>query len=300
VQARRQHPRQQVAAHEPTQHGKEAHPQTGGEVRTTNAVGAARPAEFVGAKDLCLRRFRFEGVHREWRQIQPAEEVMHHGVADQHDVFQPVSGNAGVGQQVLDQPPDLFANQPDEFRLNASVHRRLDAAHDVGPVSRLGVQRCPHRQNSARLQIQQLGRQRGGSEIDRHAKAFPRGDVERCVVGEDRGFPLGQIQHQIPQHMRLARKSPPLGQFIRGEQPGVVGGHRQLAGYDLDPASTAPTSPAARKLDALVEEHVLEWAPGHDPHVATVRLQRDENVRLRGMVLVHTGPGFSAPTMEPS
>ncbi len=77
----------------------------------------------------------------------------------------------GGKHQLVNQATDLLANEVAKLTAAAFRHGVVDAAHNVSPKTCLGVKRRPHSQHPARGEVKQLGHQRGGSQVNRHAQA---------------------------------------------------------------------------------------------------------------------------------
>ena len=232
IKARGNHAGQQVAAHEAAEAGQELH------------LGA--PAELPGA-EAALPEFGGEERHgRQGLHAEAAKEVVHGGVAHNQHLFQGAA--AGRPRQHLAQsPPDhdgQFTGVPQVV---------LYAAHDVGAVPRLGVERRLDGQHRARRQIHQLRHQRGGAEVDGRAQTVARFERRLAIVREHRQRPLLHFDHDALARLGAAGQTPALGEFRLGQ--GLPHGRRDgnVAGKDADLAPATGALPAARELDAQFE-----------------------------------------------
>ena len=95
----------------------------------------------------------------------------------------------------------------------AAAEGELHAAHDVGAVLHLRVERRPHPQDVGGAQIQQLRHDGGGPDIHGHAVAGPRRKGERRIVSQDGGFPLRDLERDVGLGIRVARQPPPVRKF---------------------------------------------------------------------------------------
>ena len=181
TEVRGQNAGQNIAAHEPAQAREKTHARLAGEL----------PPQIPGAESLEAELLRLERVPRERLNIQPAEKVVHHGVAHHHYIRDFPFRNLGGKHQLLDQASDLLANQIAELLRAAFRHGKLHAAHDVGPKARLGVERRAHRQHAAGAEVKQLGDQRGGSQVHRHAQAGARLERQRASHPPGWRHPIG-------------------------------------------------------------------------------------------------------------
>jgi hypothetical protein len=115
----------------------------------------------------------------------------------------------------------LFANQGLQCSLATLSNGELDAAHNVGSVPCLRVQGSSHRQDFARLEVQQLGGDRGGSKVDRDTEPWAWDELKTRFVGQNCGIPLRQFEFEIGLGMRAAGQAPALFQ-LGCAQPGSI------------------------------------------------------------------------------
>ena len=191
----------------------------------------------------------FGGEERHRRQrldAEAAKKVVHGGVARYEYLFQ--SAVAGQPRQHL---PESLSDHGGQFAGTPQVV--LDAAHDVGAMPRLGVERRFDGQHLARREIHYLRHQRGGAQVDGRAETIARFERRRLLVREHRQRPLVHFHHDALARLGAAGQAPALGEFRLGQ--GLPHGRRDgdVAGKDADLAPAAGALAAARELDAQFE-----------------------------------------------
>ena len=179
--------------------------------------------------------------------------MVHGGVARNQHLFEGAA--AGQARQHL---AESLADHGGQFAGVPQVV--LDAAHDVGAVPRLGVERRFDGQHLARREIHQLRHQRGGAEVDGRAEARARFERRRLLIGEHRQRPLVHFHHDALARLGAAGQAPALGELRLGQ--GLPHGCRDgnVAGKDADLAPATGALAAARELDAQFEKAVGQAA----------------------------------------
>src|ERR1039458_1799917 len=110
----------------------------------------------MGAEFFQSHSWRFERIMRERPGIHSAEEMMHYGIAYDDDIANLGARFSRNGNELLDEPADLFTNQFLKPVLTMFQYREVNPAHHIGAVPRLRVESSLHRQHSAGLQVQEL------------------------------------------------------------------------------------------------------------------------------------------------
>ncbi|OPZ17447.1 MAG: hypothetical protein BWZ10_01201 [candidate division BRC1 bacterium ADurb.BinA364] len=244
------HARQHIGADEAAHAGQEAH----------RRIARQAPSEFAGAKPNQAVVFRFEGIARQRRDVDAAKEVMHRGIADDGDAFERLAAGvlvAQLAQHRADGPADGLA------QLGGALAPlgEGNAAHHIGAALGLGIERRAHIEHMAFFQIQQLRRQGRSAQIDRRRQPVAHGEIERRLVGQNRGFPLRQFDRQVHLGGTAASQAPALGQI--GQRKGLLlpGVDGQAAAQDFNPAGAAMPPASAGKLDSIAIQRVLERCP---------------------------------------
>ena len=104
---------QHIAADEPADTGKE----------TDRRVAGDLPSQYRTREFACCERHRFERVVGERVDIDVAEEVVHHGVADEHDVLIALAGSAGGFEEFVDHPAICSRMTPTSLLSSRRVQR---------------------------------------------------------------------------------------------------------------------------------------------------------------------------------
>src|SRR5512140_2349355 len=125
---------------------------------------------------------------RERFETEAAEKMMHYRVANEDDTVQSSAGSRSRGAELLDEVANLGSDLFLQGWLAVGGDGELDAAHDVRAVFGLSIEGGLDGQDTAGLQVDKLGDQRGGAEVDGGAKPFLRREGERGVVGENGRF----------------------------------------------------------------------------------------------------------------
>ena len=246
VQARGENPRQNIAAHKPTQARQKAYPRP------------ASPSPITDVQRLQAKLLRLERVPRKGLNIQPAKQMMHDRIAHHHDIPNLRFRHPRGKYQLRDQAPHLRANQIAELILSLLLEREANPAHHIGAKPRLPIERGGHRQHARGREVQQLGGEGGSSQIDRHTVAGPRREVKGRVIHQNRCVPLAQLDHQIILKRTLTGQSPTVRKFVRTQALALRGIDFHASIENANPAAAAPPLPAARELNALGEQQITQ------------------------------------------
>lgn len=265
VQPRRQDPGQNIAADESSDARQESH----------DRVAAQPPAQIRGAKGLQPVILGFERVMRERLKIDAAKEMVHHRVAHEDDIPQVRLILANAFEEVFDQFANLFSRQPRQLGLALPRDRELDAAHDVRAVTGLRVQGRPDAEHAPAAQIEQLGNEGRGAQIDGDAQPGLRRKIKPRIIGQDRNLPLGDFKGRIRFGPGLARQAP-AGIDLRSRQRSRFDfRNRRWRSEHADSTSFAAAAPAAGELDAVSEEMIVQRRAAFDHELLAERQQLD-------------------------
>ena len=187
VEPRGQRRRDRVGAHEAGDDGQEAHARLRVDPEVEDAGGKDDGVPDDG------------GVRREADvgRIDPEEDVVHHRVADDRDLVDPLREDAGA----LEKLGDLLVQERDDPRLKLPQVRRIpldegDAGHEVAAERRLRVQAGHGRHHLARGQLEEARHHARRSHVDGEAEGHGRRIAalhgERMVrEGDDGDLALG-------------------------------------------------------------------------------------------------------------
>ena len=244
---RRHETRQDVAPDEPAQAWQKAHPR----------ISRQRPAQPGRVEGRQAVPRGFERHVRQRLDIQAAEEVVHDRVADDRNSgYRPGAGARGA-IQLRQKLADGSADQFHEL-ARPRAERVLNAAHDVGAVGDLWVERGAHGEHVGGAEIEQLGDQRGRAEIDGDSEAFARRELETRFICEDSRVHLGDLEHPRPFGPGMAGQPPSGRELALGKEFTVRGGRLQRPFQNPDAAALAAAPAAAGKLHSVGEQHVAE------------------------------------------
>jgi len=105
------------------------------------------------------------------------------------------------------------------------------------------------------------------------------------MIGENRRFPLGQLDFQVSLRPPAAGQPPAGVQLGGGKFPLFLRGNRQRAGQHFNFAPPAAPAPAARKLDSLRKKRVRQGGAAFYPQHLAQRQQLDLDERAHGVRL---------------
>jgi len=132
-----------------------------------------------GVELLPPRRSRLEGIQRQRFEAEAAEQVVHGCVADDDHAFERARVSGAFRQEVGRQGADLLARQVLQHALVRTVQGEFNAAHDVGAVLGLRVERRAHAQHASGLPVHQLRHEGGGAQVHRETPARLRREIQR-------------------------------------------------------------------------------------------------------------------------
>jgi hypothetical protein len=108
------------------------------------------PSQFARREPALPARGGFERRLGKRRHVDPAEQVVHHGIAGDHHQAHRLAARH-LADQFAEPGPNRLGQPP-----AAARNRVLDAAHHIGAISHLWIQCRLHGQSLAGLEIQQL------------------------------------------------------------------------------------------------------------------------------------------------
>lgn len=161
VELRGQDAGEDVTADETAKDGKE--PDEG---VTWQIPGERGGSEFLKLETDWIERAVGEGLY-----IEAGEEVLHHRIAHDHDVFEPggeiVEGEEKFGNDLA----KLLTDEPGEDVPLAGLYGEVNAAHHIRAMLRLSIQGRADCEHMAGAQVEQLSSDGGGAQIDGNAQA---------------------------------------------------------------------------------------------------------------------------------
>ena len=146
------------------------------------------PTQVFSGKALLLEMRRGEGDVRERLGIEAAEQVVHHRVADQHHFHDLLFA---AGGDIDQHGSEEVANQDSEV---IAALREANPAHHIGPMNCLRIQRRAQAKELSGREVQNLGNDRCGAQIDSHGETGAAGPSQLSIVGEHRHVPLFDLQ----------------------------------------------------------------------------------------------------------
>ena len=223
---------------------------------------------------------------------EATKQMVHHRVADDDNLaelgwsFTLRQGLQQVGNQVADLVADEIAQRFEAARR----HCEINPAHNVGAMAGLVVQRRAHAEDVAGLAVEQLRDEGRGAEVHGDTETVGRREFEPGVVRQDGRVPLCQFQLEIAAGQGATGQAPAGGDFVGGQQAGIVRGHRQFAAEHADAAAFAATVSAAWELDTLGKKEILQGsADGHAQRAAERKQFNRHHVGLIHTILRHGG-----------
>ena len=256
--AGRKNPGEDVAPHKSADTGQKPNP----------ARRRQGPVELGGCENLLVHPVGDKRSVGERQDIEPRKQVVHDGIAREHDFSQ---FGAALAGQVDRHCADGAAYQWRQARIGK---RKQHAAHHIGAVSALRIQRSAQTEHLARGQVEHLCRDRRGADIDGNAEAGAAFALERCAVGEHRRDPLTDLELERRVRPGTARQAPALRQFIFGEHDPVGNPRGKRSVHYANPAAAAHVRTAAREFYAVFGQDIRQRrAPLHfEAHVQGEKL----------------------------
>ena len=179
------------------------------------------PAERAGGEDFKVEPFGFKRAVGERLEIESTEQMMHDGVPGNDHMGEMVGQTVDCVDHFRDHFAELLADEPGKhFGLAAG---ELDAAHDIGAVLGLQVQGSADGEDMAGGEVEQLGDDGCGAQIDGDPETGLRGEREGRVIGQDRDLPLGEFKLEVSIGLGAAGEAPAGVEFGEGESIEVVG-----------------------------------------------------------------------------
>jgi hypothetical protein len=130
---------------------------------------------------------------RQWREIDPAEEMVHDGVANDHDGIESDVFTLRRCEELREQSADRATELPDQLRPASAFESGLNAGHHVAAVTHLGVERGPDGQDLSGLEVEKLRDNGGGTEIDGYAQTGAGREPKTRVVHQHDRIPLPDL-----------------------------------------------------------------------------------------------------------
>ncbi len=231
VQARGHDAAEQVAAHESAQ--------------ARQKLGRPWPPQFPLRQAVAAQCGRDERRVRQRLRIQAAEEVVHGRIArHQH-----------LAERLFAQhSPQHLANKAAQLTRAAQIV--LQAAHDIGPVAGLRIERGLHAQHFAGGEIHHLGHQRGGTQVDYRTAPGARFNGHPRFVGEHRQRPLVYFHHDASRRGRAAGEAPAIAEFLFAKREPHRRRDRHFTFQHAHFAAAAGTLATAREFDPGLKQPV--------------------------------------------
>ena len=164
--AGRKHRRYRVCADESGHDWKEAH----------HRVRGALQRQLAGGNDQRLPDHRRIGGQSDVAHVDAQKDVVHAGVAGDHDFVDMSRGDPGLPASLLDEVVDGGQGTCPQGRQLLLVElREGDSRHQVAAVDRLRVDAADRRKLLAGREIDEAAHDARGSDVERHAVHVPGG-----------------------------------------------------------------------------------------------------------------------------
>ena len=181
----------------------------------------------------------------------------------------------------MNQAANLLSDRTLQIALPSLQNCMMNAAHHIGTVSCLRIQRRLHGTDTPRLQIDKLGDKRGCTQVDGYAQSFPRLKLELRVIDENCRIPLPQFNFKISLGNTLAGQPPSLLDFFFGKDFSLRSIQSCCASQQPNAASPAAAAAAARELYSMLKQQVPQRGPRRRVHLGAGGLQNNAMTGIR-------------------
>ena len=209
------------------------------------AIRPQIPAQLVRLEALFAQMPRCKRCVGKRLHVAAGKQVMHHGVAHQHDLGNLLLSSA---RETRHHGAERLS---DHRRKIVAVERCANTVHHVGAEADLRVQLRFHRQHLARGEVERLGGNSCGAEVDRDAEAMLTRGGKPHVISEHLHARLAALENQRTLCAGLAGEAPSLVELLRQKDHPVRFRHGQGTSKNANRTTAANTGTSAGKFNTL-------------------------------------------------